>query len=136
MTGLTGCIPMLPEPALSSRPSAWSHRTRQASNRFLQWAARLQQRAQYLIVENSASQHTSFRYWRESAQALEFQRVFHPAVIQMDYRLPELENASRNHGVTLGRSRTEQRTRRNCRKRRSSCALKAIAAACSPSSTA
>ena len=68
----------------------------------LAWAARLQQRTQYLVVENSASQHTNFRYWRESAQALEFQRVFHPAVIEMDYRLPELENASRNHGVTLG----------------------------------
>jgi len=25
-----------------------------------------------------------------------------PAVIQMDYRLAELENATRNHGVTLG----------------------------------
>ena len=68
----------------------------------LAWAAQLQQRAHYLIVENSISQHTEFRYWRESAQALEFQRLFHPAVIGMDYRLPELENAARNHGVTLG----------------------------------
>src|SRR5215831_4633026 len=42
----------------------------------LAWAAQLQQRAQYLIVENSISQHTEFRYWRESAQALEFQRLF------------------------------------------------------------
>ena len=33
---------------------------------------------------------------------MEFQRVFAPAVIQMDYRLPELENAARNHGATLG----------------------------------
>lgn len=68
----------------------------------LAWAARLQQRAHYLIVENSISQHTEFRYWRESAQALEFRGLFHPAVIGMDYRLPELENAARNHGVTLG----------------------------------
>jgi len=28
--------------------------------------------------------------------------VFKPAVIQMDYRLPDLENATRNYGVTLG----------------------------------
>jgi hypothetical protein len=28
--------------------------------------------------------------------------MFEPTVIQMDYRLPDLENASRNHGVTLG----------------------------------
>ena len=68
----------------------------------LAWAARLQRRTEYLIVENSVSQYSDFRYWRESLQALEFQKVFHPAVIQMDYRLPELENAARNHGVTLG----------------------------------
>jgi CobQ/CobB/MinD/ParA nucleotide binding domain len=68
----------------------------------LAWAARLQRRTRYLIVENSISQHADFRYWRESAQAMEFQRVFAPAVIQMDYRLPELENAARNHGATLG----------------------------------
>ena len=28
--------------------------------------------------------------------------MFEPAVIHMDYRLPDLENASRNHGVTVG----------------------------------
>lgn len=68
----------------------------------LAWAVRLQNRAAYLIVENSISDRTDFRYWRESEQALQFQKMFAPAVIQMDYRLPELENAARNHGVTLG----------------------------------
>lgn len=68
----------------------------------LAWAARLQKRVAYLIVENHISDRTDFRYWRESEQALEFQKFFAPAVIQMDYRLPELENAARNHGVTLG----------------------------------
>jgi MinD-like ATPase involved in chromosome partitioning or flagellar assembly len=68
----------------------------------LAWADRLQRRTDYLVVENSVSQYTEFRYWRESTQAVEFQRMFNPAVIQMDYRLPELENASRNHGATLG----------------------------------
>jgi len=68
----------------------------------LAWAARLQRRVSYLIVENHISDRTDFRYWRESEQALEFQKFFAPAVIQMDYRLPELENAARNHGVTLG----------------------------------
>ena len=67
----------------------------------LAWAARLQKRTKYLIVENSVAQHTDFRYWRESTEALAFQRIFQPAVIAMDYRLPELENAARNHGVTL-----------------------------------
>jgi MinD-like ATPase involved in chromosome partitioning or flagellar assembly len=68
----------------------------------LAWASHLQARTEYLIVENSVSQHGDFRYWRESTQALEFQRLFRPTVIEMDYRLPELENAARNHGVTLG----------------------------------
>lgn len=55
-----------------------------------------------MIVENSTSEHPNFRYWRDTEQALEFQRIFSPAVIAMDFRLPELENAMRNHGVTLG----------------------------------
>ncbi|MEZ5402636.1 MAG: hypothetical protein R2729_23375 [Bryobacteraceae bacterium] len=68
----------------------------------LAWAARLQRRTQYLIVENSVAEHTDFVYWRESEQSLRFQEIFSPAVIHLDYRLPELENATRNHGVRLG----------------------------------
>ena len=68
----------------------------------LAWASRLQRRTTYLIVENSISQHTDFTYWRESEQALRFQNIFAPPVIRIDYRLPDLENATRNHGVTLG----------------------------------
>lgn len=68
----------------------------------LAWASRLQRRTAYLIVENSISERTDFTYWRETEQALRFQNVFAPPVIQMDYRLPDLENAMRNHGVTLG----------------------------------
>jgi MinD-like ATPase involved in chromosome partitioning or flagellar assembly len=68
----------------------------------LAWAARLQNRVAYLIVENSLSQHADLTYWHESDQAREFRRVFQPAVIHMDFRLPDLENAARNHGVTLG----------------------------------
>lgn len=68
----------------------------------LAWAANLQNRVTYLVVENSITEHAGFTYWRESHQAEEFRRLFHPAVVRMDYRLPELENATRNHGVTLG----------------------------------
>ncbi|HYK88781.1 MAG TPA: hypothetical protein VE398_08430, partial [Acidobacteriota bacterium] len=68
----------------------------------LAWAANLQNRVTYLVVENSITEHAGFTYWRESHQAEEFRRFFHPAVVRMDYRLPELENATRNHGVTLG----------------------------------
>ena len=68
----------------------------------LAWAAHLQNRTAYLIVENYLSEHADFTYWRESEQALQFQKFFAPAVIRMDYRPPDLENALRNHGVTLG----------------------------------
>src|SRR5438128_1991753 len=76
----------------------------------LAWAERLQDRVAYLIVENSVTEHRDFTYWQESEQAQQFRRVFKPAVIQMDYRLPDLENATRNYGVTLGEvaSRTTQ----------------------------
>jgi MinD-like ATPase involved in chromosome partitioning or flagellar assembly len=68
----------------------------------LAWAARLQNRVTYLIVENSIAEYSDFTYWNESEQAQQFKRAFQPAVIHMDYRLPDLENAARNHGLTLG----------------------------------
>jgi hypothetical protein len=68
----------------------------------LDWATRLQERVEYVIVENSVAEFTDFTYWRESEQAREFQRIFKPSVIRMDYRLADLENAARNHGATLG----------------------------------
>lgn len=68
----------------------------------LAWASRLQNRVTYLVVENSITEYTDFRYWNESEQALQFKQAFNPAVIRMDYRLPELENGARNHGLTLG----------------------------------
>ncbi len=68
----------------------------------LAWAAQLQDRVSYLIVENSITDRANFNYWRESAQAEEFRRIFAPPVVHMDYRLADLENAARNHGVTLG----------------------------------
>jgi MinD-like ATPase involved in chromosome partitioning or flagellar assembly len=68
----------------------------------LAWADRLQRRVAYLIVENSVTEHPDFTYWHESEQAQQFRKVFKPAVIQMDYRLPDLELAMRNYGVTLG----------------------------------
>jgi MinD-like ATPase involved in chromosome partitioning or flagellar assembly len=68
----------------------------------LAWAARLQNRVSYLIVENSITDHADFTYWHDSEQARQFRSIFQPAVIRMDYRLPDLENAARNYGVTLG----------------------------------
>jgi MinD-like ATPase involved in chromosome partitioning or flagellar assembly len=67
----------------------------------LAWAEQLQNRVAYLIIENSITPNSDFTYWHESEQARQFREAFTPAVIHMDYRLAELENATRNHGVTL-----------------------------------
>jgi hypothetical protein len=69
----------------------------------LAWASRLQDRVSYLIAENSITDQMDFVYWRESDQARQFQKTFDPGVIHLDYRLADLENEVRNHGVTLGR---------------------------------
>lgn len=52
----------------------------------LAWAAHLQNRVRYVVVENNITEHTDFTYWRVSDQAKEFQAAFKPAVIRMDYR--------------------------------------------------
>jgi MinD-like ATPase involved in chromosome partitioning or flagellar assembly len=66
----------------------------------LAWASRLQDRVQYLIVENAVSPLAEF-YWQSSEQAVRFREVFHPVVLHMDFRLAELENPARQHGVKL-----------------------------------
>ena len=68
----------------------------------LGWASRLQDRVSYLIVENSIGPAADFTYWRDTEQARRFREEFAPVVVHTAYRLPELENAARHHGVTLG----------------------------------
>jgi hypothetical protein len=68
----------------------------------LTWANRLQDRVDYLIVENAATPHTDLSYWHNSDQARRFREVFRPVVISMEFRLADLENPARQHGVTLG----------------------------------
>jgi hypothetical protein len=67
----------------------------------LAWAARLQNRVEYVIVENATSPQSDFSYWRDSDQSIRFREAFQPVVLSMEYRLADLENASRQHGVTL-----------------------------------
>jgi curved DNA-binding protein CbpA/MinD-like ATPase involved in chromosome partitioning or flagellar assembly len=69
----------------------------------LNWADALQDRVAYIIVENNLTEHTDFTYWRDGDRAEEFRKRFQPAVIRLDYRLADLENAARNYGITLGR---------------------------------
>jgi hypothetical protein len=68
----------------------------------LSWATRLQDRASYVIVENAAAPQADFSYWRNSEQAKRFREVFQPVTITMEFRLAELENPARQHGITLG----------------------------------
>jgi hypothetical protein len=51
--------------------------------------------------EASSYTHADFSYWRDSEQAQQFRTVFDPVVLAMEFRLPELENPARQHGVTL-----------------------------------
>lgn len=67
----------------------------------LSLAARLQNRVEYLIVENAVTSQADFSYWRDSDQCVRFREAFRPVVLSMEYRLANLENASRQHGVTL-----------------------------------
>lgn len=69
----------------------------------LAWAEALEDRVTYVIVENNLTEYTDFTYWRDGEQAQEFRKRFQPAVIRMDCRLADLENAARKLGVTLGR---------------------------------
>jgi MinD-like ATPase involved in chromosome partitioning or flagellar assembly len=68
----------------------------------LAWANRLQDRVEYVIVENATSALADFTYWRSTKQASQFRQVFTPAILQMEFRLAELENPLRQHGIQLG----------------------------------
>ena len=68
----------------------------------LSWASRLQDRVQYLIVENAPAGHADLSYWQNSEAARKFREIFRPVVLEMQFRLPDLENPARQHGVTLG----------------------------------
>lgn len=68
----------------------------------LAWANRLQDRVEYVIVENATSALADFTYWSSTKQANQFRQAFTPAILQMEFRLAELENPLRQHGVQLG----------------------------------
>jgi MinD-like ATPase involved in chromosome partitioning or flagellar assembly len=68
----------------------------------LAWANRLQDRVEYIIVENATSALADFTYWRSTKQANQFRQAFTPAILQIEFRLAELENPLRQHGIQLG----------------------------------
>ena len=68
----------------------------------LDWASRLNDRVQYLVVENASSPQPDFSYWQKSEQAILLREHLQPTVLSMEFRLPDLENAARQYGFTLG----------------------------------
>ena len=68
----------------------------------LAWANRLQDRVEYVIVENATSALADFTYWRSTKQSNQFRQAFAPSILQMEFRLAELENPLRQHGIQLG----------------------------------
>ena len=68
----------------------------------LAWANQLQDRVEYVIVENATSALADFTYWRSTKQADQFRQAFAPAILQIEFRLAELENPLRQHGIQVG----------------------------------
>jgi MinD-like ATPase involved in chromosome partitioning or flagellar assembly len=69
----------------------------------LSWAAQLQDRVSYVVVLNHQEDtQVGFSYWENTAEAKAFRELFKPKIIRMDARLPDLQHAMRNHGLTLG----------------------------------
>ena len=68
----------------------------------LAWASRLQDRVAYAVVENATSALADFTYWNSTEQANRFRAAFEPEILKMEFRLAELENPIRQHGMQLG----------------------------------
>jgi hypothetical protein len=69
----------------------------------LSWAAQLQDRVSYVVVLNQQEDsQVGFSYWENTLEAKAFRELFKPVIIRMEARLPDLQHAMRNHGLTLG----------------------------------
>jgi hypothetical protein len=77
----------------------------------LSWAAQLQDRVSYIVVLNQQEENqVGFSYWENTTEAKAFRATFQPPIMRMDSRLPDLQHAMRNHGLTLGQvSRRESK---------------------------
>lgn len=78
----------------------------------LQWASFLKNRVKYLIVLNPGENPSpDFSLWNDSSQkAKQFREAFDYEVIQMESRIPEIQNLMRAHGVTLEQVASKQTT--------------------------
>ena len=85
-----------------------SRQTRQALRVSSHGRTDCRSRAQYLIVQNATSPQADFSYWDSAEQAIRFREALSPIVIRMEFRLAELENPARQHGIRLGQVATRQ----------------------------
>src|ERR1700729_1551036 len=53
----------------------------------LAWANRLQDKVEYVIIENATSALSDFTYWRSTKQASKFREALAPTILQMEFRL-------------------------------------------------
>jgi MinD-like ATPase involved in chromosome partitioning or flagellar assembly len=74
----------------------------------LKWADALQDRTEYVIVKNSVNNPSAFDFWDNADRAEKFRKAFRPNVISMEYRMPSVEFAARNHGLTMARVATRK----------------------------
>jgi hypothetical protein len=102
----------------------------------LAWANRLQDRVEYVIVENATSALADFTYWRSTKQANEFRQAFTPAILQMEFRLANSKIRSGSMVFNSVRSQTVKRWSMNSKEHRSSCARRATGGDSFPNSTA
>ena len=69
----------------------------------VEWATKLQGRVSYLIALNKLGDpNQAFRYWHDAKEAQQFREVAKPEVITLESINPDLQNAIRNHGLTIG----------------------------------
>jgi hypothetical protein len=58
-------------------------------------ANRLQNCVDYVVVENATSTLPDFIYWKRTKQGKRFREAFSPTILQMEFRVAELENPAR-----------------------------------------
>ena len=60
------------------------------------------------VAQNATNPQSDFGYWDSAEQAIRFREALSPIVIRMEFRLAELENPARQHGIRLGQVATRQ----------------------------
>src|ERR1700678_1539630 len=69
----------------------------------LAWASQLQERVEYVVVENATSALADFTYWRSTEQASRFREAFSPEILRRELRFCPPENPVPQHRIQLAR---------------------------------